>query len=539
MKIRFYGPLGRVAGSCAMLYDETLKFRALIDCGMQQGEGNERWNTDKFPFDPASIDLVLLTHAHIDHSGLLPKLVREGFSGQVICTPETADVARLLLRDSARLSDIYSCADVDRVRFRPVDKPFGSSFKLKQDVVASFYRTSHILGAVSIRVSWGQDRLSARSIVFSGDLGVNEPGKEQFPILGSRMRPVKSTFAVVESTYGDTARSTAASMSSAGRVEELRRLIIAGVERGGTILIPAFALDRTAALLVDLSRLWASEPRLTSVPIFVHHGLASDCAGLYSRHLRAKDTERGAVLPRWISDSMFRELGLTRRSDERDLEDALAAILDPEGKSVSPLPQLPVVHRWIRERVSLGGPHVVIASSGMCEGGAILGYLPHVLRDEKSTFLTSGFASGGSVAGKIREVGFLSSAARHRLTDSIQLNDGSKTIIERSTIRATIEALDGYSAHADQRGLLRWLLGTASKSSPIAGTVFIQHGDDLKRRKLRDAVRRPDASLQVILPSQEAAEYDLDAPKAGGVSEETRLSAIETRLAALERRMAE
>lgn len=539
MKLRFFGPLGRVTGSCAMLWDEARDFRALVDCGMQQGEGDVRANREPFPFDASRIGLVLLTHAHVDHSGLLPKLVREGFRGEVVCTPETAKLSRVLLEDSARLSDLYTAEDVRRLRFRPLDGPFGCRVRISNDVYVQLYRSAHILGAVSIRVSWGPRR-EARSIVFSGDLGTNVQGHEHALFLRHRMSPDPSDFAVVESTYGDRVRDPKPE-SFFGRTEALRRELLDAVDRGGPVLMPAFAVDRIPALLLDLAYVFGIEPRLWDVPVFVHSSLGRECARIYADAVGATDVADHRLVPRWLSESAFARLGLDSGSadDVHLLAAALRATFDPTGATKSPLPELRPVHRWINRVEQTSGPRVIVAASGMCEGGAVLAHLPSVLVDPRATLISTGYVSRGSVARRVFELARLSAADRARVGGHIVLPDGRETRIARASIRCELRRLHGYSAHADQHGLLQWLFHEYhGKSRRAASTVFIQHGEDASRRALADAITHRDPGVKVVLPRECQRDFDLDAAVASTTPsvEEliARVEALERAVAALQ-----
>lgn len=542
MKVRFFGPLGRVTGSCAMLWDDALGFRALVDCGMEQGEGDERWNVQPFPFDPRSIDLVLLTHAHVDHSGLLPKLVREGFCGRVISTPETAALARALLLDAARIERRFTPEDVQSIRFEPTRKPFGHRFSIGRGVHAHLYRTAHILGAVAIRVSWDTAE-GERSIVFSGDVGTHVAGAERGVLLRHVMTPDPSTYAVIESTYGGAVRPLRTEESYLGRVEALRSELVRAIARGGTVLIPTFAADRLPAVLVDLARVCAIDGRVAETPIYVHRGLAAKCAQIYAESIAAKDLVRERAYPRWISRAAYVHLGLDANdpAHERALEEAVRAILDPRSEAPSPVAALRRVHRWIDVPARGPGPKIVLAAGGMCEGGAVVAYLADVATDPTSTILMTGYVTPQSVGGRLLRVAELPARERMRLGTEIVLRDRAATRIPEANVRATIRRLQGYSAHADQRGLLDWLFYERDGELRRAGsTVFLQHGTETSRHRLAAAIRARDPSVEIVLPMPSTAEHDLDArpPPVAESDLRSTLEDLQVRLAELERTVA-
>lgn len=542
MKLQFFGPLGRVTGSCALLSDERLGVRILVDAGMQQGEGDpERWNRRELPFDASSLTHVVLTHAHIDHCGLLPRLFKDGFEGKVLCTPETAALAQIELEDSARVSRAYSVEDARRVRFDARESfGLGGYFSMARDVFLQFFRTSHILGAVSVRISWGPKGADQRSIIFSGDLGTNVEGHERFLFLGHRMAPQPSTYAVVESTYGDRIRAGAIETFE-GRTQNLARELRLARERGGTTLIASFAMDRLQSLMLDLAYLAARDAELAATPTFVHAPLGKRISSVYARFVRAKDICKTGVGSRWLSRSAFGRFGLDPESaeDERRLEDAIVAVLDPNAAPTDVVAGLRRAHEWTDRRPYVRGPHVVLASSGMLEGGPVTQYLPDLLADSSSTLLLTGFASPTTVAGQLLALGPLLPSQRERLSGTIVLPDGST--YSQKHVRARIVVLGGYSGHADQRGLVDWLVHEREGRRCAAGqTIFIQHGDDRARESLRRALLSKAPSARVVMPTIDSSAFDLDGPAAPNEADKLRAEnqALRAELARLRTRAA-
>lgn len=259
MKIRFIGAAdNHVTGSCTHFSFERKNVQFLVDCGLYQGEAHASLkNESAFPFDPADIKFVLLTHAHIDHCGLIPKLYRDGFKGSVFCTTATAEFTRLSLIDGLNFSDgLYSESDVKKIKFSCVDQrpDFGLSrhIPIDEDLFAAFTRSAHILGAVSINLSWQRDDGSRGSIVMSGDLGNNTKDNPYQPLLAGRQEPFGTPdYMVVESTYGNRIRDTDYSNYD-HRLSALSSLVKEAALNRKKILIPAFSLQRTQEILFDL-----------------------------------------------------------------------------------------------------------------------------------------------------------------------------------------------------------------------------------------------------------------------------------------------
>lgn len=260
MRFRFIGACGgTVTGSCTHFFYDKTNTQFLVDCGLIQGEGNESVvNSKPFPFRPSDIEFILLTHAHLDHCGLIPRLYKEGFTGKVICTTATARMAKISLTDSAKhLKDIYTENDVEKIRFECIDqrKEFGLSrlLPIHTDLFASFSRTAHILGAATITISWTNDAGEKASIVMSGDLGNNSKENPYQPLLASRQGIFGYPDAiVVESTYGSGLRNSECSDYDA-RLSALRKVIQDEVfNKKSLLIIPAFSIQRTQELLVDL-----------------------------------------------------------------------------------------------------------------------------------------------------------------------------------------------------------------------------------------------------------------------------------------------
>lgn len=433
VSLRSLGGAGTVTGSRHLV--ETGGARILVDCGLFQGLKvlRER-NREPFPVDPASIDAVVLTHAHLDHSGYLPKLVDEGFNGPVYCTAATADLADILLRDSARIGEndaehaarkgysrharpqpLYTTRDVERAlrHLRPV--AFGGEFEMPGGAL-KFRRAGHILGAATAELTLGD-----RVIAFSGDLGryddvfMHEP--EPTPA---------ADYVVVESTYGDRLHPKTDPVEALGAVVERT------VRRGGTVVIPAFAVGRAQVLLYHLWTL-KKAGRLANVPVFLDSPMAINATQLLHDHF---DDHR---LPRDVCEAACSAAAYTRNVED--------------SKAISRNPM----------------PKVVIAGSGMATGGRVLHHIKTFGQDDRHTILFAGYQAVGTRGARLlageREI---------------------KMLGRWVTIRAEVSNLPELSAHADAEELVRWLSGFAKPPRRI----FIVHGEPEASDALRVRIGR-------------------------------------------------
>lgn len=539
MRVRFLGPIDRVTGSCAWLADDDLNIQLLVDCGLIQGEADTAgWNEGEFPFDPSKLKTVLLTHAHVDHCGMLPMLYRRGFTGNVIATIETAHLAKRALTDAAKLPGChYDKKDVELVRFHEPagDRALMGVAPIHPDVFVSFYRTNHMVGAVSVRVLWGAPEGLQRSITFSGDLGANEEDQEHQPLNRHRMHPWSSDYAVIESTYGGHCRPEAERDHEArlGRLRaELERL----VANKGVLVIPAFAMDRTQAVLLDLTEILRrdrlGEARFKGVGVVLHGPLAAGAGNVYAHSMKRKVSSHNKKLrPYWLSKAMFRILGLDHRNGdhERAVELYLHGIFASEARPTSPdetalLDQLIPGPRRLHDvwagktEFPLGeGPVVLLTGGGMCDGGPIRGYFRQLLPRPDVTIAFSGYLGSASFGAELARIGELSPDDRQRLSEHLRWEQrGEEQSIAMRDVRARMVRLSGYSAHADQPSLVRWVFGEFKGKNSLAGRkVFIQHGVATARRELAAALNHraaevaPGLGFEAILPGTDRW-FDLD-----------------------------
>jgi len=387
--------------------------RILVDAGMFQGE-EEELNRLDFPFDPRDIDFVILTHAHLDHIGLLPRLVKEGFRGEVITHRANIELARIMLEDSlevqeedlatenrrrmrrglpelSRLYDEDDLAEAMKLFRRGVN--YGENIELGRGITLVLHDAGHILGSAFVELN-----REGKRTIFSGDLG--NLGK---PIIRDPATPGNADLMVLESTYGNRLHS-----SIRDAVEQFRNIIAETFERGGNVIVPSFALERAQDILYYLRELY-EEGRLPEGRFFLDSPLAIEATDIFRAHPECYDQE----------------------ARDRFLE----------GKDLFSFPGLHFT-RTVEESKSLNsirGRAVIIASGGMCVGGRIKHHLKHHLWNERNSLVFTGYQAKGTLG---REIA-----------------DGAEEVEiywERIAVRAQVHMLEGFSAHADQRGLTEW-----------------------------------------------------------------------------------
>ncbi len=440
VSLTFHGAAGCVTGFCARL--QTDKATILIDCGMFQGSKTlKALNYGDFPFDPKSIDAVLLTHAHIDHSGLLPKLMKAGFSGPIYATAATRDLCRVMLADAGGIQEsevehlnrrnirrgrplvepIYTAADAAAVMQQFKKMNLGVEDTVAPGVEAVYWEAGHILGSASIEVMV-EDEQGFMRLLFSGDLGPG--GRDCMP---DPQGPSGCDHLIVESTYGDRERPP---LDDEARRALLAKELIDAHAAGGPVLIPAFAVERSQELLVDLMTLM-DEGQVPKAQVFLDSPLAIEATEVFQKHGWNSTTQRNP----------FQDLHMGGR---------LTFLRSPaESDSL--------------ERLS--GWHIILAASGMCDAGRVRKHLKRLLWRRQATVLISGYQAVGTL-GRILQGG-----ARQV---SIQG--------EPIQVRARIRSLEAYSAHADAAALVSWVKARA----PEGGEVFLLHGEPPARAALRD-----------------------------------------------------
>ena len=464
LKIEFLGAVGTVTGSQFLV--TAGERRVLVDCGMFQGSPEETArNRLPFAYPPGSLDAVLLTHAHLDHCGRLPALVAAGYGGPVYATPATADLAAIVLRDSAKLQEefskrwerrhrekaartdaseeealaaenedvparirsappeawaetprpLYSLKDVEETVGRFEVAPYDHAVTVAPGVSAVFHDAGHILGSAMIELRLDGPRPT--NIVFSGDLG-----RDETPILRDPTRLEQADFVIVESTYGDR--------EHAPHTEGVNELVAAVNEVArarGVLLVPAFAIGRTQEVVWTLDHL-LREGRVPKLPLFIDSPMATRASEVYLRHPEAYDEQTGALL----------------RSGDSPLE-------YPDEEYTATSEQSKTIRH--RDR-----PFMIVASSGMLTGGRIVHHLKDFLGQPSTTLLFIGYQAEGTLG-------------RH-------LQTGGKTARldgQEYPVRCRVRNVSGFSAHADEDELIAWLTAMTAKTKPRR--VFVVHGD--------------------------------------------------------------
>jgi metallo-beta-lactamase family protein len=446
MRLTFLGAAGTVTGSKLLL--ETGRRKFLVDCGLFQGQKELRErNWQGLPLDPATLDAVLLTHAHIDHSGYIPRLVADGFKGPVICSQATADLAAILLPDSGRIQEddaeaanrygysrhtpalpLYTEADAraSLLQFKPV--AFGVPRPIADDISITLSRSGHILGSSFIHLTAGD----GTSIVFSGDLG-----RPDSPLLKPTARLQDADHIVVEATYGDRRHGVE---DPADRIGEIIRKTAA---RGGTVVVPAFAVGRTQDLLFHLHAL-KRDRRIPDLPVFLDSPMAIDVTELLRRH---KNEHR--LTPQQCAEIC----GVARYARTVEQSKAINASTMPK---------------------------VIISASGMATGGRVLHHLKHLIGDPRNAVLLAGFQAPGTRGDRL---------ARGESSLKIHGQD--------YPVRAEVAQIDSMSAHADYEEILDWLRNF--RSPPRA--VFITHGEPDAAAAMRQHIDEELGWKNVVVPA--------------------------------------
>jgi metallo-beta-lactamase family protein len=433
VKIEFLGAAGTVTGSKYLV--STPRGRVLVDCGLFQGLKTLRLrNWARLPFDASALSSVILTHAHLDHSGCLPLLAKEGFRGPIYCTAATAELCKLLLPDSGRLQEedaeyanrkgfskhhpalpLYTEEDAERCLrlLRPIET--GTSRDVGAGLQAQLASSGHILGSAFITLSDAK-----RSIVFSGDLG-----RPDDALMAAPTRIEHADWLVVESTYGDRAHATADPLS------ELAAAINRTIQRGGAVIVPAFAVGRTQSLLYYINRLKGEGAIPAHLPVFLNSPMASDVTALYRRFAS--------------------QLRVTPDECEAFCRAATFVNTVEESKRLNSLRQ----------------PMVIIAASGMATGGRVIHHLKSFAPDSRNLILFSGYQAAGT-----RGAAMLNGA------DHIRIHG------QDIPVRAEIATLSTLSAHADAGETMQWLSGF--RAAPR--TTFVTHGEPPAAEALRQRI---------------------------------------------------
>lgn len=470
-KLTFHGAAKGVTGSCFRLSTDAGEL--LIDCGMFQGSKTEKeLNYRPFPFDAGQIAAVILTHAHIDHSGLLPKLVREGFTATIHATAATADLCEVMLPDSAHIQQyevehlnrrraerhhppvapIYGHADVSTCLGLFERQDYGTWFSVLPGVRARFWNAGHLLGSASVEVELTQGD-DARRLLFSGDIGPDAKLMQPDPT-----GPQGVDYLICEATYGDVDRTDA---SAEARRALLRDAVLAAIHPKGVLLIPSFAVERAQELVADLRQLMA-KGALPRIPIYVDSPMATAATRVFVKH--AKSLEGGRA---FVAGLKSRDLHFTETVEQSKALDRMR------------------------------GFHIVIAASGMCEAGRIRHRLKNWLWRDEATVLLVGYQAVGTL-GRILQDG----ASRVRIQG------------REYAVRAQIKSIKLYSGHADGPELMAWI----GERLPLAHQIFLVHGEEDALQGLNARLRDIMAADRVLIPALDAS-FALTAQGAVGLQD--------------------
>ncbi|MBN2020202.1 MAG: MBL fold metallo-hydrolase [Sedimentisphaerales bacterium] len=465
IKLKFLGAAQNVTGSRHLL--EANGNRLLIDCGLYQERQYLSRNWDPFAVPPESINAVFLTHAHLDHCGLLPKIVRDGFKGKIYCTQATAEIARVILLDSAKLQEedaehkrkrhekegrkgpypeipLYTIKDAEACfpHFEPVE--YKKPLKIADGVTVTLFNAGHVLGSSMVNIEVGQNGRK-RSVLFSGDIG--RPNR---PIVRDPSVPEKTDYVVIESTYGDRTHCEICDIK-----KQMADVINSTHEKGGNIVVPSFALERAQEILFYLSEL-LQENVIPHIVVFLDSPMAARITEIFKKHPELYDREMREVVAQHRSPFDFPGLKMTSTSEE--------------SKAIN----------------HISGTVMIIAGSGMCTGGRIKHHLVNNISRKESTIMFVGYQAAGTL-GRI-------------------IVDGAKQVRilgQKYKIRAKIAQINGFSAHADKNEMLGWLM----KFKTPPRQIFLVHGEPESERAfgsfLRDKtgwkIAVPEYNEQVVL----------------------------------------
>ncbi len=444
MKIKFIGAARIVTGSCYLFTVKDYQF--LLECGMFQGEKEEtKLNYDPFPFEPARIKFVILSHAHIDHTGLIPKLVRDGFKGTIYCTKPTKDLCDIMLQDSGHLQEsenytenkkrmrqglplrntLYTQKDAIACMKNFKGYDYDEEIKITPEVTIVYRDAGHILGSAIIELYIKEEKTT--KIVFSGDLG-----QKDTPIVRDPTFIKDADYVMMETTYGDRIHEKAEE-----RKQKLQAILSKTLKRGGKVIIPSFAIERTQELLYHMNYL-VEHGLIPKTNLFLDSPLAIDATDIFLKYPQYYDKETLALFKKGDSPFRFPGLRYTKKTEES------------------------------KELNEYDKPCIIVAGAGMCNGGRIKHHLKHNVWNAKNTILFIGDQAKGTLGRQILE---------H--AEFIRIYG------EEYKVAAEIEKINAYSAHADQNGLLEWVRYFNKPKK-----VFLVHGEEKPIEVFSELVRK-------------------------------------------------
>jgi len=458
MKLKFLGAAQNVTGSRHLLQANGTKL--LVDCGLYQERQFRQRNWEPFTVEPRSIDAVFLTHAHLDHCGLLPKLVRDGFGGRIYCTAATAEIARIILLDSAKIQaedarykakrhkkerrkgrfpvkPLYTVADAEACfpRFSPVR--YKQPVKVGNGIEVSFHDAGHVLGSSIIKVKASADG-QQRTILFSGDIG-----RPRRPIVHDPALIAEADYILVESTYGDRVH---------GGPEDTKKMIADVInstkEAGGNIIVPSFALERAQELLYYINELLLADA-IPHLKVFLDSPMAARITRVFQKHRELFDEEMTEFVEHNESPFKFPGLNMVGTSEQ--------------SKALN----------------HMKGTIMVIAGSGMCTGGRVKHHLVNNIANPRNTIMFVGYQAAGTLGRRIV--------------------DGEKEVRilgQKYRMKARVVRINGFSAHADRDELFKWLGGLEKPPRK----VFVVHGESESAQRFGDYINQK-TGWQVVVPA--------------------------------------
>ncbi|MCD6407725.1 MBL fold metallo-hydrolase [bacterium] len=458
MKIKILGASKNVTGSKFLV--ETKNRRILIDCGLFQEREFKNRNWEEFPVEPESIDAVILTHAHLDHCGFLPKLVKDGFSGKIYCTEPTEEIAKIVLLDSAKLQvedaekkrkrhekegrrgpypeiPLYDTEDAEKVfpLFSSVN--YNSPVKIGENILINFYDAGHILGSSMVKLEISENGRE-KKLIFSGDIG-----RWNKPILSDPTVFKSADYVFMETTYGNRLHE-----SKEEATEKFINIINKTVKRGGNIVIPTFAIERAQEILYYLNK-FLNEDLIPHLIVFVDSPMAIDVTEVFKKHTEYFDEETRNLIKNGQSPFSFPMLKLTKSVHE--------------SKAIN----------YIK------GSSIIMAGSGMCTGGRIKHHLITNITRPESTILFVGYQAKGTLG---REI--------------LEKKEKVRILGQFYPVKARIEKINGFSAHADRDELLKWICGFEN----LPEKIFLIHGEEEIIEEFKEILKEKVKS-EIFIPS--------------------------------------
>lgn len=472
MKIKFCGASIGVTGSCHLI--TTDKHQILLDCGQfQGGKTMEAMNSEPFPFDAERVEAVILSHAHIDHCGRLPLLVKRGFKGAIYCTDATADLLQVMLKDSAFIHEkdaemqtrknlragkpavepLYTMADAEAALKLVKPILYDKLVEINPEIEICFNDAGHILGS-AVTELWVTEGENTSKIVFSGDLGVTDR-----PILRDPTKIKKADYVIMETTYGN--RLHPANSTS---IDELINITLETVKRGGSVVIPSFAVGRTQELIYQFNMFYEQHPeyqsQLENVNVYIDSPMATTATEVFKKNAQVFDAETKEFILNGDHPLDFKNLKFTRNTADSQM-------LNMDKT-----------------------PKVIISASGMCEAGRIRHHLKHTLWDARNSIVFVGYQAEGTLGRQL-----------------IQGASEIKLFGETVVVNAQIHNLEGFSGHADQKGLLDWLGGFQAPPKQI----FLVHGELDSKQDFAEIVKNQFGYNPVVIT--ENSEFELETGK--------------------------